>query len=1303
MLNCTACGRGFSSASNLKRHQKSAHQDTDVFSFSCEICNQSFRRRDNLKRHRIIKHDIGDTNEAYECTDCRKSFNRSDVMKRHQKVCKARGEPPAKIPRVSPSPLEPKAATKTTTGASVPSTAHVTARSTPSPETAATATEPSKQGPKTTFKELSRAMRGNLKSLRLVFPEEQQDDISLSLTWSRKHLKRRLRKELQELGAIKWSISIQVRLVKYTSEGEVSTIEPHFRSKNKILLRKGEIKEQLKIAMEKIPSSFSDFQSKGSGWVLDKVLHIDLHIAKYKPLKGSSYLPLPSFLARSKSIINIKNKDQKCFMWCVLAKLYPQQQNAQRVGKYTRYQSQLNFTDISFPVTLDKLAKFEKQNEGVSVNVYGLEQREIFPLYLSPHRARTYHVNLLLISDGSNSHYCLIKNLHRFLSHQSQHKSRMYYCPFCLHGFVRQDLLDDHIELCSEHAPQRVELPSEGNNSLKFENFSKQLKVPFVIYADFECLLQPIEDSQSPKSENTSYTTAYQEHIPTGFAYYVVSVDENLSSKEPVLYRGPNAAEVFLQYLQEEETNIFEILEEVIPLHMTDEDKRNFNSATVCHICEQEFDPGDEPVRDHCHLTGNYRGAAHSDCNLNFQFRKRIPVIFHNLKNYDGHLIAQALGKFKDEELRCIPNNMEKYISFSMGKLDFIDSFQFMSSSLAKLVDNLAKEGPSKFPHVSNVFSDQEKIDLLLRKGVYPYEYIDSFDRFEETSLPSKSAFYSSLTDESISSEDYQHAQNVWDIFDIKNLGEYHDLYLQSDVLLLADVFENFREVCQRDYKLDPAHYFTVPGLAWDAMLKLTTIELELLTDPTMYLFVENAIRGGISTVTNRYSQANNPYLENYDVDKPTTYVTYLDCNNLYGTSMSESLPTGNFHWLTQSEIDHLRVEDIADDSSEGYILECDLGYPGYLHDAHSDYPLAAEKMKITEDMLSPYCKELLEHLGLPFTSTINKLVPNLYDKNKYILHYRNLKLYLELGMTIKKVYRVLAFNQSPWLKSYIDFNTNKRKAAANAFEKDFFKLMNNSVFGKSFESIRRRILVELLTAEEKVRKRIASPTFESFRLFPNDLVAVHRRKTKLLLNKPIYVGFCVLELSKVIMYDFHYNFIKDFYGQRAKLLFTDTDSLTYEIQTDDLYDDMLQSLDFFDTSDYPSDHFLHSVKNKKVLGKFKDECNGNPVQEFVGLRSKMYSMWYEENGLIKEKKTAKGVTKSVTKKKLKHHRYKECLLRRKILMSQMNQIRSKDHQLRTIYMNKIGLSPFDDKRYILANGCDTLAHGHYRISELHS
>ena len=776
-------------------------------------------------------------------------------------------------------------------------------------------------------------------------------------------------------------------------------------------------------------------------------------------------------------------------------------------------------------------------------------------------------------------------------------------------------------------------------------------------------------------------------------------MDENLSSKEPVLYRGPNAAEVFIQYLQEEETNILEILEEEVPMHMTNKDKLDFNNATVCHICEQMFSPGDEPVRDHCHVTGLYRGAAHSDCNLNFQHRKRIPVVFHNLKNYDGHLIAQAMGKFKDAELNCIPNNMEKYISFSIGKLDFIDSFQFMSSSLAKLVDNLAKEGPSKFPHVTKVFSNQEKADLLLRKGVYPYEYVDSFDRFEETSLPPKSAFYSSLMDDHISLEDYQHAQNVWEIFDMQNLGDYHDLYLQSDVLLLADVFENFREVCQRDYKLDPAHYFTIPGLAWDAMLKLTKIELELLTDPTMYLFVENAIRGGISTVTNRYSQANNPYLENYDVDKPTTYISYLDCNNLYGTSMSEFLPVNNFHWLSQSEIEHLHVEDVADDSPEGYILECDLAYPEYLHDEHSDYPLAAEKMKITEDMLSPYCKKLLDHLGLPFASTSQKLVPNLYDKDKYILHYKNLKLYLALGMTVKKVHRVLAFNQSPWLKPYIDFNTNKRKLATNAFEKDFFKLMNNSVFGKSFESIRRRILVELLTNEEKVRKRVASPTFESFRLFPNDLVAIHRRKTKLLLNKPIYVGFCVLELSKVIMYDFHYNFIKDIYGQRAKLLFTDTDSLTYEIQTDDLYDDMAHSLDFFDTSDYPSDHFLHSTINKKVLGKFKDECNGNPVQEFVGLRSKMYSMWYEENGLVKEKKTAKGVTKSVTKKKLKHHRYKECLLRRKIIMAQMNQIRSKDHKLNSICLNKIGLSPFDDKRYILSDGCDTLAHGHYRIN----
>jgi hypothetical protein len=223
-------------------------------------------------------------------------------------------------------------------------------------------------------------------------------------------------------------------------------------------------------------------------------------------------------------------------------------------------------------------------------------------------------------------------------------------------------------------------------------------------------------------------------------------------------------------------------------------------------------------------------------------------------------------------------------------------------------------------------------------------------------------------------------------------MGGYHDLYLKSDVLLLADVFENFRNVCLKAYNVDPCHFYTRPGLAWQACLKMIEVELELLTDPDMYLFIEEGLRGGISMISNRFSKANNPYVPDYDPDQDSSYVMYLDANNLYGWVMSQSLPTGEFDWLNEEENSNLDITQIPDDSEEGYILEVDLKYPKELLDLHNDYPLVPEKMKICPEMLSPYCKQLSEDLKLGSVA-VPKLVQNLNDKTKYIVHYRNLKL----------------------------------------------------------------------------------------------------------------------------------------------------------------------------------------------------------------------------------------------------------------------------------------------------------------------
>ena len=355
---------------------------------------------------------------------------------------------------------------------------------------------------------------------------------------------------------------------------------------------------------------------------------------------------------------------------------------------------------------------------------------------------------------------------------------------------------------------------------------------------------------------------------------------------------------------------------------------------------------------------------------------------------------------------------------------------------------------------------------------------MDSFEKFNQTELPTKDQFYSILNDQHITDDEYNHAKKVWKTFIIKTMGEYHDLYLVSDVLLLTDVFENFRKTYMQYYKLDPCHYFTSPGLSWDAMLKMTNIKLELMTDIDMFQFIEKGMRGGVSYIANRYGNANNKYVKEDDEKAPSKYIMYLDANNLCGWAMSQYLPTGNFKWMTDKEISKIDLGKYKADGKNGLILEVDLEYQQEPHDMHNDYPVCPEKVKVSKNMLSTYCKKIAEKYNISI-GLVSKLIPTLRDKKEYVLLYCNLQqLYLDLGLEIKKAHRVLKFDQSPWLKQYIDFNTEKRKHAKNSFEKDFFKLMNNSVFGKTMENLRKRVDVRLVTNEKKLDKLTSKPTY---------------------------------------------------------------------------------------------------------------------------------------------------------------------------------------------------------------------------------
>ena len=765
--------------------------------------------------------------------------------------------------------------------------------------------------------------------------------------------------------------------------GETIIRPSNFSSKIEVNLN-GINEDDLYVTMtERIMENMAALQQvEGSGWRFHSIIRLELHIVDYNPLSGETWIALPKALANKNAITNSRNKDNKCFLWCVLRKLNPTKDHPERIDKKLKEkENTLNMEGIEYPVSLKDIDKFENQNPSISITVLGYEGKSVCIHRNSNNTNREHVVILILIEEEGVSHYCLVKNLSRLLSSQvSNHKEKHHFCLRCLNSFWTHKSLNKHPEYCGNHEAVKINMPEKGT-MLKFKNYHRGEKVPFIIYADFESCIKSIHTCDL--NPENSYTKQYQKHEPISFYYYIKCFDSEVSLPiKERSYKGKNANQVFLKYLEEDIKMIANIQKKNIIFG--EKEKEQYNEETRCWICKGEFDENEEKVKDHCHYTGRYRGAAHNECNIKYKNPNFTPVVFHNLSGYDSHLFIKNLG-FSEGNIDCIPNKEEKYISFSKKikvgtypkmvldadgdifyeqkpkyhTIRFIDSFKFMATSLEKLVNNLPKDDCI---NLGSYYSGN-KFNLLARKGVYPYEYTDSLEKLKETALPPKEAFYSRLNDGGISDEDYAHPQNVWKTFKMKYFKDYHELYNKVDVLLLADVFENFRNICLTNYELDPAHYYTAQGLAWDAALKVTDVSLELLSDNDMLLMTEEGIRGGVSMISNRYAKANNKYMnDKFNSNEPSTYIQYLDANNLYGWAMSKPLPTHGFKWMKDSELNIWEKTPC--------ILEVDLEYPKELHNLHNDYPLAPEQIEVNKT---------------------KKLIPNLWNKKNYVIHYENL------------------------------------------------------------------------------------------------------------------------------------------------------------------------------------------------------------------------------------------------------------------------------------------------------------------------
>ena len=601
-----------------------------------------------------------------------------------------------------------------------------------------------------------------------------------------------------------------------------------------------------------------------SRFVFNEVLFTNVDFHQLNLMRGSSYLPLPNWLAHKKATINSKNEDQKCFKWAVIAASRWEEinKNPERISKLKRFEKDFDWSGIEFPVSVKDIKKFEFKNQ-ISLNLLAIESKQI---YICRKGGNYEHIiKLMLITGNNRKHYVAIKSLSRLLSSQNtKHKGKEYFCMNCLQGFNEESSRDEHLDYCINNESVKVEMPHK-KPIVQYSDGEFQFKVPFIMYADFESILEPIHGLEN--NPRISSTRGINNNVPSGwcvcseFAYGKV---ENPLKQ----YHGEDCIKKFCDHVIGEASHLYQSFPEKPMKPLTPKEIDRYKRLERCHICFKPFKEDKLKVRDHCHYTGHYRGPAHMKCNLQYKIPSCIPIVFHNLSEYDAHLFIKELAASSTDgaKMGAIAKNKEDYISFSIKvevdkyidkngiekskeiELRFIDSFKFMSSSLDSLVNNLARGG-GKFFGFEEYNKNQYK--LLIQKGIYPYEYMTNWDKFKEMKLPPREAFYSKLNMVGVREEDYEHARRVWKEFGLKGLGEYHDLYLKTDVILLANVFEEFRKVCLKNYGLDPAHFYTAPGLAWKACLKKTRIRLELLLDPDMLLMSERGIRGGITQSVN--------------------------------------------------------------------------------------------------------------------------------------------------------------------------------------------------------------------------------------------------------------------------------------------------------------------------------------------------------------------------------------------------------------------------------------------------------------------
>ena len=564
-----------------------------------------------------------------------------------------------------------------------------------------------------------------------------------------------------------------------------------------------------------------------------------------------------------------------------------------------------------------------------------------------------------------------------------------------------------------------------------------------------------------------------------------------------------------------------------------------------------------------------------------------------------------------------------------------------------------------------------DKWKYLSKKLAYPYEYFNSIDDYQKSvNNLEKEHLFSKLKNKCPDDKEIDRTKKIIKKFNIKNGEELTEIWLKSDVLLLACVFEKFIKVSINEFKINPLYCVSLPGYTWQCGLKYTGINLQTLQDKDMILLLENNIGGGISSVMG------DRYIKSDDNKK----ILYIDANNLYGHSMSQMLPFEDIKFDNDIKLDD--ILNTPDDSDIGYFVEVDSKYSDNIKEKTNNFPFAPVNKKINPDSYNKYMKSIKPDNYIQSS----KLICDFSYQKNYLVHYKILKFYIRHGMIVDKIHNIISFKQSRWLEKYINFNTQKRNKAKNDIEKDFYKLLNNAFYGKTMENVRNRSKIEFIRKSDtdKITKQQSKLTFNGIHKSYENCVSYTFKQNEVLMDKPIYLGFSVLELSKLHLYKTYYDKLQPYFGQEnIQLHYMDTDSFVLSVNTTDIIKDLKNLENIFDFINLDKNHELFSNNNKKVIGEFKIETPKNIwIDEFVCLRSKTYVFKCGDDS----KNKLKGISKSYSKN-IKFEEFYNCLFGVEYKQECDKYIlRSVNHDMYLQRVKKSTLSIFDDKRCYIIN-----------------